>query len=256
MAIETSSSRSVIQPRAFGATLGFLGLVTAIMTAAASAQVLPSNGKTIPEHVYAPYYTSTGATDTTFAASGVKYFTMAFLQTAPAPADSCTVYWNGSTSTPVSTTGAYATGIAKIRANGGDVVPSFGGTVADTYTASGNTGFFWELADRCTDVNAIAAEYERVITTLNVTRIDLDTEEDSLRNPAGIDRRNKTIKLVQDWATAGGRVVEWVYTLPTNIGGLDAGVDGSNYTEGAELLPGSGVIFIAGKLPEALRRRV
>lgn len=194
---------------------------------------VPTNGKTIPEHVYSPYYTSNGATDTSWATSGVKYFTLAFLQTATT-GDPCTVYWNGSTSTPVSTTGNYATGITRIRANGGDVIPSFGGSAADTY--SGSTGFFPELADRCTDVSKIAAEYERVITTLNVTRVDLDTEEDSLRNPPGIDRRNKALAMVQAWATANNRVVEWVYTLPTNVAGLDAGVDGSNYTEGAGVL--------------------
>ena len=199
--------------------------------ASGAALPLPSDGKTIPTHVYSPYYTGTGATDTTFAASGARYFTMAFLQTATS-GPACTVYWNGSTSTPVATTGTYATGIANIRANGGDVIPSFGGSAADTY----NGTLFPELADRCTDVNQIALEYERVITTLNVTRIDLDTEEDSLRNPAGIDRRNKAIKLVQDWATSSGRSVEWVYTLPTNVQGLDAGVDGSNYTEGAAVL--------------------
>ena len=46
----------------------------------------------------------------------------------------------------------------------------------------------------------IAAAYEKVITTYNVTRLDLDTEDNSLTNTAGIDRRNKAIKLVEDWA--------------------------------------------------------
>ncbi|HME00135.1 MAG TPA: Ig-like domain repeat protein [Terriglobia bacterium] len=196
-----------------------------------TSKVLPTDGKTIPTHVYAPYYTGTGSGDVTPAASGARYFTMAFLQTA-ANGPACTVYWNGSTSSLVDNTGTYFKGITNLRSYGADVIPSFGGSAADTY----NGTLFPELADRCTDIPSIAAEYERVITTLNVTRIDLDTEEDSLRNPAGIDRRNKAIKMVQDWAASVGRTVEWVYTLPTNVQGLDAGVDGSNYTEGAAVL--------------------
>ncbi|MGO9273305.1 MAG: Ig-like domain repeat protein, partial [Terriglobia bacterium] len=198
--------------------------------------ILPTNGATIPEHVFLPYYypssASGFASDTSYATSGVKYFTLAFLQTASG-GDPCTVYWQGSTSTPVSATGNYATGIANIRARGGDVVPSFGGSAADTY--SGTTGF-WELADRCTDVSKIAAEYERVITTLNVTRLDFDTEEDSDSDPAGITRRNQAIALVEQWAAANDRVVQFVYTLPTNVAGLNGVVDGSGYTEGAGIL--------------------
>ena len=87
------------------------------------------------------------------------------------------------------------------------MIPSFGGYTAD------NTGT--EIADSCTNVSSIAAAYENVITTYNVTRIDLDTEDNSLTNTAGIDRRNKAIKMVEDWAAANGRTVQFSYTLPT-----------------------------------------
>jgi chitinase len=64
-----------------------------------------------------------------------------------------------------------------------------------------------------------------VITTYNVTRLDLDTEDNSLTNSAGIDRRNKAIKMVEDWATGQGRTVQFVYTLPTTTSGLaDSGL--------------------------------
>ena len=53
------------------------------------------------------------------------------------------------------------------RAAGGDVIPSFGGYSAD------HDGT--EIADSCTSISAIAAAYEKVITTYNVTRLDLDT---------------------------------------------------------------------------------
>ena len=88
----------------------------------------------------------------------------------------------------------------------------FGGYAAD----NGGT----EIADSCTNVSSIAAAYESVITTYNVTRLDLDTEDNSLTNTAGIDRRNKAIKMVEDWAAANGRTVQFSYTLPTTTSGL------------------------------------
>ena len=60
-----------------------------------------------------------------------------------------------------------------------------------------------------------------MITTYNVTRLDLDTEDRSLTNRAGIDRRNRAIKVVEDWAARARRPVQFVYTIPTNAGGLD-----------------------------------
>src|SRR5437763_6148763 len=168
----------------------------------------------LPQHVFAPYYFSQSDTLAEVSqASGAKFITMAFLQT-PAPG-SCTVFWNGSTDAPVAPA-TYGAGIAAVRAAGGDVLPSFGGSAGDTPGT--------EIADSCQDVRAIAAEYERVITTYNVKRLDFDIEEDSLSDPAnlpGIDRRNKAIKLVEDWADRHHRTVQFVYTLPTNVSGLD-----------------------------------
>ncbi|MGH3165675.1 MAG: hypothetical protein ACRDN0_07245 [Trebonia sp.] len=69
----------------------------------------------------------------------------------------------------------------------------------------------------------IAAQYEKVITTYHVTRLDLDTEEDSLNNYAGINRRNEAIALVERWAARTHRTVQFVYTLPTNTTSLDQG---------------------------------
>ena len=129
---------------------------------------------------------------------------MAFIQTATR--GSCTPYWNGDTSMPIASA-TFGADIATIRARGGDVIPSFGGYAAD----NGGT----EIADSCTESNQIAAAYEKVITTYDVTRIDLDIEDNSLTNTAGIDRRNKAIKLVEDWAAANGRTVQFHYTLPT-----------------------------------------
>ncbi|WP_052869066.1 chitinase [Streptomyces niger] len=170
----------------------------------------------LPVHVFAPYFEAwTGESPAALAAqSGAKHLTMAFLQTASK--GSCTPYWNGDTDMPVAAS-TFGSDIKTIQSNGGDVIPSFGGYTADT------TGT--EIADSCTDVQQIAAAYEKVITTYDISRLDMDIEVDSLDNTAGIDRRNKAIKLVQDWAAANGRKVEISYTLPTTTHGPgDTGV--------------------------------
>jgi carbohydrate binding protein with CBM4/9 domain/glycosyl hydrolase family 18 (putative chitinase) len=166
----------------------------------------------MPTHVFAPYFESwTGDSPAALsAASGDKYLTMAFLQTASA--GSCTALWNGTT--PVSSS-SFGSDISTIQNDGGNVVPSFGGYSADT------TGT--DIADSCTNVGSIAAAYESVVTTYDVTRIDLDVEADSLSNTAGINRRNQAIKQVEDWAAANGRTVQFVYTLPTTTTGLTSG---------------------------------
>src|SRR5882757_1075985 len=192
------------------------GAVALVAGAAPNAYASHPHANRLPAHVFAPYYFD--PTDNIAAISqqsGADYLTLAFLQTEKT--GSCTVYWNGDTTTPVAQS-TYGAGIAALRAAGGDVVPSFGGADADTH----NT----EIADSCTDVHAIAAEYERVITTYNVTRLDFDVEEDSINLPAnlpGIDRRNKAIHLVARWAKRVHRTVQFVYTIPTNVGGLDTG---------------------------------
>ena len=169
-------------------------------------------GHTLPQHVFAPYFESYNTTDdpAAFASeSGSKYLTMAFIQTATP--GSCTIDWNGSPATPIAQA-QYGKQIAEIRAHGGDVIPSFGGYAAD----HGGT----EIADSCTDVGQIAAAYESVITTYGVTRLDLDTEDASLTNTAGIDRRNKAIAQVEQWAARTHRTVQFSYTLPTFPTGL------------------------------------
>jgi hypothetical protein len=96
---------------------------------------------------------------------------------------------------------------------GGDVIPSFGGYSAD----HGGT----EIADSCTNVQQIAADYEQVITTLGVTRLDMDVESASLNNTAGITRRNQAIALTEQWAAANGIPLQIQYTIPVEQYGLD-----------------------------------
>jgi hypothetical protein len=169
----------------------------------------------IPTRVYSPYFeTWTGDSITTIAQqSGARYFTLAFLETLSK--SSCTLAWNGDkartlTANPI----PYAADIASLRALGGDVIPSFGGWSAD----QGGT----EIGDSCKNVNSIFAAYQQVITTYDVSRLDMDIEGRSLTKADGIDRRNKAIKLLQDWATATNRPLTITYTLPTARTGLTA----------------------------------
>jgi hypothetical protein len=180
--------------------------------ATATATATADHGGLLPPHVFAPYYAAgPGALAATSKSSGAKYLTLAFLQTSRP--GSCTVDWNGDPKMPVGK--AYAAGIAAVQKVGGQVVPSFGGASADSVDE--------EIADSCHNVSKIAAQYEKVITTYHVTRLDLDTEEDSLNNYAGINRRNEAIARVERWAARTHRTVQFVYTIPTNASGIDQG---------------------------------
>jgi hypothetical protein len=194
-------------------------IVTVAALAAATSGVIaagPAAAQTytpLPAHVYAPYYETYLAPNTasiadTATASGAKYFTLAFLQSTGK--NSCSLDWNGNSSQPLN---YYASDIAALRAAGGDVIPSFGGYSAD----HGGT----EIADSCTNVQSIAADYEQVITTLGVTRLDMDVESSSLNNTAGIARRNQAIALTEQWAAANGIPLQIQYTIPVEQYGLD-----------------------------------
>jgi hypothetical protein len=173
----------------------------------------PAPAHAVPAHVYAPYFETYNGDDPAAlsAQSGAKYLTLAFLGT-DAPG-SCTAYWNNDTTQPVSPS-VYGAAVARIQRAGGTVIPSFGGYGADTT----NT----DIADSCTDVDAIARVYENVLTTYHTTRIDLDVEADSLTNTAGITRRNQAIAKVESWAARTHRDVSFSYTLPTTTTGLGA----------------------------------
>jgi hypothetical protein len=215
-----------------GATVGATQAATA-QTQAATAQTqtpaapatpkTPAISKPWPKEVYAPYYeswlsgggssgsgsSSSSGIATSAQQSGSPYETIAFLQTASA--GSCTLTWNGDASDPIPGS-TFGTDIASLQRRGGNVIPSFGGYTADTTST--------EIADSCTSVNAIAADYESVITTYHVSRLDMDVEADSLTSTAGIARRNQALKLVEQWAARRHQPLQVQYTLPVEPTGL------------------------------------
>ncbi|MDP9295382.1 MAG: chitinase [Actinomycetota bacterium] len=195
---------------------GSLATAAAILVVVGIGGATPASaagGTALPAHVFAPYFetwTSDGITATANQ-SGDRYFTLAFLESLSKA--SCTVAWNGSSSQTVAS-GRYLSDIASLRALGGDVFPSFGGWSADQAGT--------EIADSCKNVDTLAAAYKNVIKTYNVTRLDMDVEGRSLTRSAGIDRRNKALKIVEVWAAAHNHPLQISYTLPTSASGLDS----------------------------------
>ncbi|HEY2691988.1 MAG TPA: chitinase [Streptosporangiaceae bacterium] len=170
------------------------------------------NGSARP--VYAPYF-ETWTKDRIPAvarASGARRLILAFLQTPKR--GSCSVAWNGSPGQIVKPGGQYVGQIARLRAMGGDVVPSFGGFSAD----QGGT----EVADSCSSVPKIAKAYESVVTTYRVTALDMDVEANSLNNKAGIERRSKALRLLQEWAFQTHRRLRITFTIGVEPWGLPA----------------------------------
>ncbi len=98
----------------------------------------------------------------------------------------------------------YVTDVANLRAQGGDVIISFGG-------ASGT-----ELGQACTSVSALQAAYQTVVTKYNLKWMDLDIEGAPIADTASIDRRNKAIAGLEA-ANPGLKVS---YTLAVNRTGL------------------------------------
>ncbi len=189
------------------------GLAASPAHAATASLVRAQTATTVPAHVFSPYFEAyNGDSPLTLSQeSGAKYLVMAFIQTASP--GSCTAYWNGDTSMPISSS-TFGSDIAAIQAAGGNVIASFGGYTAD------HDGT--DIADSCTNVSQIAAAYESVITTYNLSRIDLDIEDNSLTKPAGITRRNQAVAMVESWAASTGRSVQFSYTLPATTTGLDS----------------------------------
>jgi hypothetical protein len=198
---------------ALATTAAAIGLASTGLGAASAAT---SGATPLPAHVFAPYFeaydTSGGSPSMLSQESGSKFLSMAFLQTASA--GSCTAYWNGDTSMPIAQS-SFGSDFSAIQAAGGNVIPSFGGYSADS------TGT--DIADSCTNVSKIAAVYEKVITTYNVPRIDLDIESNSLTDTAGINRRDEAVAKVEAWAKSNGRSIQFSYTMPSTTTGLTSG---------------------------------
>jgi hypothetical protein len=130
-------------------------------------------------------------------ASGLKNFTLAFVT-----AVGCKASWFNA----YDPRSAWQLDqITALRGAGGEVKISFGG-------ASGQ-----ELAQACTDVNALTAEYQAVVTAYGLKYIDFDIEGAAIADSAANTRRAQAIKKLEA-ANPGLKVS---LTLPVLPEGLD-----------------------------------
>jgi len=109
----------------------------------------------------------------------------------------------------------FADQIAAVRAAGGDVKVSFGGA----------TGI--ELAQACTSVAALQAEYQAVVSAYVLKYIDVDIEGAAVADPTTIARRSSALAALQK-ANPGLKIS---LTLPVLPEGLTA--DGLNVVKSA-----------------------
>ncbi|MEV4350470.1 ricin-type beta-trefoil lectin domain protein [Actinoplanes sp. NPDC049596] len=120
----------------------------------------PSSGGPGAKAVAPYYYTGWGNPPnltTVKNATGVTWYTMAFILNS----GNCDPKWDGGRAL---TGGADQTAINTIRANGGDVVISFGGAAGP-----------W-LEHTCGSASALAAAYQKVINAYGLKAIDIDIE--------------------------------------------------------------------------------
>ena len=173
--------------------------------------VTTSNGpppNTWPASVFAPYADMllypTFSLSQTEQAIGVKYFTMALV----VDGGGCSASWGGVI--PLSQ-GFELADVANLRAEGGDVIISFGGAAGQ------------ELAQVCTTVPALEAQYQAVINKYNLTRIDFDIEGAAMEDMPSITRRNQRIGRSASCGLASGQAAHRAVHAPGDALGPDPG---------------------------------
>jgi chitinase len=142
-----------------------LATVIAVLTAGNTAQVNPAQ----PSGPWAaPYYylgVNGPPPSQIMAATGIRRFTLAFIQSD----GSCSPAWQGKD--PL-TGGPEQAAIRSIRAAGGDVAVSFGGSLGT------------KLGVICATPTALAAAYQKVIDAYHLRSIDLDVEGTEINDAA------------------------------------------------------------------------
>ncbi|OIJ99927.1 chitinase [Streptomyces sp. MUSC 14] len=111
-------------------------------------------------------------------ATGVKWFTLAFVLSN----GYCDPQWDGSR--PL-TGGVDQQTVTTVRANGGDIVPSFGGY-------SGN-----KLESSCNSAGELAGAYQKVVDAYGLKAIDIDIEADAYSSVTVQQRTVDALKTVK-----------------------------------------------------------
>lgn len=178
--------------------IGWLLLANAALL---SAQTFPAG------RFYAPYIMprptpdlASGYLSQLSKTSGIRYFTLAFI--IGNSDGSCQATWGGRT--PLDQETALRAAIDDLRAQGGDVLISFGGEAGK------------ELAIGCDTPEKLAAQYQAVIDQYKLAVLDMDIEGTAIKDPVSVDRRNAALAAIQ----AANPGVQVSYTLPVNPDGL------------------------------------
>ncbi|TDP94020.1 chitinase [Labedaea rhizosphaerae] len=151
----------------------------------------------------APYYYNGWGSPpnpaTVMSATGVKWFTMAFILSN----GGCAPAWDGGR--PL-TGGVDQQTVNTVRANGGDIIPSFGG-------ANG-----YNLETACTSAGALAGAYQQVINAYGLKAIDIDIEGGTYSNGTIQQRTIDALKTVK----ANNPGITVYVTFPSDQGGPDS----------------------------------
>ncbi len=195
-----------------------VGLSVIVVSGLAGGPALASaaKGYTLPVRVYAPYFEAYRPDNLArmVREAGVRFVTLAFVasqgQSGPS---ACRLAWGG-IGEPLSR-GRYRSAARALRARGGGVILGFGGWNAD------QGGI--EIAESCHDVRAIAAAYERAITSYHAVGLSMDLEGAvALTDNASISRRDQAIAVVERWAKTRRIPLSVQLTLPIEPGGLNS----------------------------------
>ncbi|GHO80362.1 hypothetical protein KSD_81330 [Ktedonobacter sp. SOSP1-85] len=156
-----------------------------------------------PTSYFAPYQDVTiGASLQSVAqATGQKYYTLAFIT-----GNGCNADWAGTI--PLNQTSIYLpnldSDISYLRAQGGDIIISFGGEAGQ------------ELAQTCSTVSSLQAQYQAVINQYHATHLDFDIEGGEQGDSTTYTRRNTALAALQ--AANPGLTIS--FTLPSATTGL------------------------------------
>lgn len=159
-----------------------------------------------PDQFFAPYiYAGSLPLAYMEQQTGVRYYSLAFMLSRP---NECLAAWQGGR--PLASERLILPDLQKLRAQGGDVIVSFGGWAGE------------ELARTCTDVESLTEQYQAVIDAYDLTRLDFDIEGGEIHEGDSIERRSQAIAALQARATAEGRALHITFTLPVLPTGLTA----------------------------------
>ncbi|EFH83217.1 carbohydrate binding domain-containing protein [Ktedonobacter racemifer] len=156
-----------------------------------------------PSSYFAPYQDVTiGASLQSVAqATGQKYYTLAFIT-----GNGCNADWAGTI--PLNQTSIYLpnldSDISYLRSQGGDIIISFGGAAGQ------------ELAQTCSTVSSLQAQYQAVINQYHATHLDFDIEGGEQGDSTTYTRRNTALAALQ--AANPGLTIS--FTLPSATTGL------------------------------------